>query len=328
MVALQNLKSINSGLAQSQNEISTGKTIATAKDNSAIWAISKVMESDVAGFNAVEDSLALGGSTVAVASAGAEQITNILKEMKEKVIAATGENVDYAKITSDVDALKAQVTSIIGASQFNGSNLLNADGGNITVLSSLDRAADGTVTAANIGVNSVNFEENLDLATVNVSSAEDADGSIDEIELLIQTAVNGAASLGAASKRIDDQSQFISKVTDAVKNGIGSMVYADMEAASARLVAAPSPETAFAKVAPRDIIESPYRMMFVVSCSISSTVWITLAFDEYARCVWIILVSSFATSVADSSKDFEITSPVGPSPASQRKYVPLSGEGR
>ena len=68
MVALQNLKSINSGLAQSQNEISTGKTIATAKDNSAIWAISKVMESDVAGFNAVEDSLALGGSTVAVAS--------------------------------------------------------------------------------------------------------------------------------------------------------------------------------------------------------------------------------------------------------------------
>ena len=182
MVALQNLKSINSGLAQTQNEISTGKTIGTAKDNSAIWAISKVMESDVAGFNAVEDSLALGGSTVAVASAGAEQITNILKEMKEKVIAATGENVDHAKITADVNALKAQVTSIIGASQFNGSNLLNADGGNITVLSSLDRAADGTVTAANISVTSVNFEDNLDLTTVNVSSAANADASIDDIE--------------------------------------------------------------------------------------------------------------------------------------------------
>ena len=237
MVALQNLKSINSGLAQTQNEISTGKTVGTAKDNSAIWAISKVMESDVAGFNAVEDSLALGGSTVAVASAGAEQITNILKEMKEKVIAATGENVDHAKITADVNALKAQVTSIISASQFNGSNLLNADGGNITVLSSLDRAADGTVTAANISVTSVNFEDNLDLTTVNVSSAANADASIDDIETLIQTAVNGAASLGAASKRIDDQSQFISKVTDAVKNGIGSMVDADMEAASARLQA-------------------------------------------------------------------------------------------
>ena len=154
------------------------------------------MESDVAGFNAVEDSLALGGSTVAVASAGAEQITNILKEMKEKVIAATGENVDHAKITADVKALKAQVTSIIGASQFNGSNLLNADGGNITVLSSLDRAADGTVTAANISVTSVNFEDNLDLTTVNVSSAANADASIDDIETLIQTAVISAFNNG------------------------------------------------------------------------------------------------------------------------------------
>ena len=145
MVALQNLKAVSAGLEKTQDEISTGKTIGAAKDNSAIWAISKVMESDVAGFNAIKDSLALGESTVAVASAGAEQITDLLKEMKEKVVAATGENVDHSKITADVSALKDQITSIIGASQFNGSNLLNADGGNFTVLSSLDRDATGGV---------------------------------------------------------------------------------------------------------------------------------------------------------------------------------------
>ena len=59
MVALQTLKSINSNLSQTQGEISTGKSIATAKDNSAVWAISKVMESDVSGFNAISDSLSL-----------------------------------------------------------------------------------------------------------------------------------------------------------------------------------------------------------------------------------------------------------------------------
>lgn len=137
MVALQNLKNVNAGLAKTQNEISTGKEIGTAKDNSAIWEISKVMESDVSGFKAVSDSLNLRKSTVAVASAGAEQITEVLKEMKEKVIAATGENVDHAKITADVDELEAQITSIISASQFNGANLLNTDGGDITVISSL-----------------------------------------------------------------------------------------------------------------------------------------------------------------------------------------------
>ncbi|MCK4713416.1 MAG: flagellin, partial [Marinosulfonomonas sp.] len=45
MVALQTLKSINSNLGTIQSEISTGKSISSAKDNSAIWAISKVMES-------------------------------------------------------------------------------------------------------------------------------------------------------------------------------------------------------------------------------------------------------------------------------------------
>ena len=69
MVALQTLKGINGDLVKTQNAISTGKDIAGAKDNSAIWAISKVMESDVAGFNAVSDSLALGEATVQVASA-------------------------------------------------------------------------------------------------------------------------------------------------------------------------------------------------------------------------------------------------------------------
>lgn len=237
MVALQTLKSINSNLTDTQNAISTGKTIANAKDNSAVWAISKVMESDVAGFQAVSESLSLGESTVAVASAGAEQITNILNTMKEKVVAATGENVDHSKITADVDELKAQITSIISASQFNGANLLNTAGGDITVLSSLDRDSGGTVTAANITVSSVDFEATLDLTTIDVSSSTAADTSLAAMETLIQTAVDGTAALGASSKRIGDQNDFVSKVTDAIKTGIGSLVDADMEEASAKLQA-------------------------------------------------------------------------------------------
>ena len=237
MVALQTLKGINQNLEKTQSEISTGKEIAGAKDNSAIWAISKVMESDVSGFQAVSDSLALGESTVAVALAGAEQITNILNEIKGKVVAATGENVDYAKLTADVTELTNQVTSIINASQFNGMNLLNDDGVNLTVLSSIDRDNTGTVTASNITVAAVDFTSNLDLTDIDVSDSTQAEASIVNIEAHIQTAVDGAAALGASSKRITDQSGFVTKVMDAMKSGIGSLVDADMEAASARLQA-------------------------------------------------------------------------------------------
>ncbi|XDA98450.1 flagellin [Sulfitobacter sp. LCG007] len=237
MVALQTLKTTNMQLEKAQSAIATGKDITGAKDNSAIWAISKVMESDVSGFKAVSSALSLGESTVAVALAGAEQITDILKDIKEKVVAGTGENVDYTKLTADITSKVAQVTSIVNASQFNGMNLLNDDGVDLTVLSSIDRDNTGAVTAANITVSAVDFTTNLDLSDIDVSDATLAEASIALIEAHIQTAVDGAAALGASAKQIQDQGTFIGKVMDAMTAGIGSLVDADMEAQSARLQA-------------------------------------------------------------------------------------------
>jgi flagellin len=78
MIALQTMKSISANLSKTTSDISTGKTVATAKDNAAVWAISKVMEADVAGFKGISDSLALGSSTVAVARQAAETVTTLL----------------------------------------------------------------------------------------------------------------------------------------------------------------------------------------------------------------------------------------------------------
>jgi len=241
MVALQTLKSINNSLAKTQSEIATGKTIATAKDNSAIWAISKVMEADVAGFKQISDQLSLGESTVAVASAASEQITNVLTDIKELVVAATSESADHTKIGTDITALTEQVTAIISAAQFNGANLLVADvdgngASSLTVLSSLDRSG-GAVTASTISIASVDFENNIDLSDIDVSDATTAVASLANIETHLQTAINGAASLGSAARRLEDQGNFVSKLTDAMKSGIGTMVDADMEEASARLQA-------------------------------------------------------------------------------------------
>ncbi|MFK7867941.1 MAG: flagellin, partial [Roseobacter sp.] len=157
MVALQTLKSINSNLGKVQSEISTGKTVESAKDNAATWAISKVMQSDVAGFEAISDSLALGSSTVGVALNAAESITDLLTEIKGKVVNSQEANVDREKIQADIEALTNQIGSIAGAAQFNGLNLLsNSDvadtgSGTVEVLSSLDRSATG-VTASDIAV--------------------------------------------------------------------------------------------------------------------------------------------------------------------------------
>lgn len=183
MVALQTLKSINSNLGKIQSEISTGKTVETAKDNAAVWAISKVMQSDVSGFAAISDSLALGEATVGVAMNGAGAITDLLTEVKGKVVNAQESNVDRDKIQTDIEALTSQIKSIVGAAQFNGLNLLNgSDTAAVDVLSSLDRDANGNVSTGQISVDRTNLNASAVLAS--------------------ETAVAGGANGGTAATTI------------------------------------------------------------------------------------------------------------------------------
>lgn len=198
MVALQTLKSINSGLADTQKEISTGKRVANAKDNSAVWAISKVMEADVKGFKGISDSLNLGQSTVAVARQAAETTTELLTEIKGKIVAAQEENVDRDKIQTDIDALRNQISAVVGAAQFNGLNLLSntdtaAGSGSINVLASLDRSGSG-VTASDITV--AKQDLGTGASSIDVASASATAAASDELSGAANTAA--VALTGAA----------------------------------------------------------------------------------------------------------------------------------
>ncbi|MCC5987508.1 MAG: flagellin [Pararhodobacter sp.] len=158
MVALQTMRGINRDMADTQNQIATGMKVGSAKDNAAVWAISRVMESDVQGFKAIQESLSLGESTVAVARQATETVTSLLTEMKGKIVAAQEENVDRAKIQTDITQLQEQISSVVNSAQFNGLNLVNGASSNpVNVLSSLDRAADGTVSSSAIAVTTHNL---------------------------------------------------------------------------------------------------------------------------------------------------------------------------
>lgn len=151
MVALQTLKSINTNLSDIQSQISTGKKVESAKDSASIWAISKIMESDVKGFKGISESLSLGESSVAVARNAAETVTDLLTDIKSKIVAAQEENVDRDKIQTDITKLRDQISSVVNAAQFNGLNLVKGTE-DVDILSSLDRASDGSVTASNIAI--------------------------------------------------------------------------------------------------------------------------------------------------------------------------------
>ncbi|MCV2446085.1 flagellin [Paracoccus sp. DMF] len=243
MVALQTLKSINSNLAKTQNEISTGKTVANAQDNAAVWSISKVMESDQSVFKTIQSNLNLAEAVVTTGRDGAEQVEELLNEMRALASGAGSDASKFATMNSQIVAKKDQITAIVNASQLNGVNLLKTNPlpgeTDFSVLASVDRTS-GTVatTAVSITVASVDFEADIVGATITtITDSATAATALGEIEALLDIANTGATALGTAAKRINDQSSFVSKLADNLAAGSGALVDADMEEASARLQA-------------------------------------------------------------------------------------------
>lgn len=126
--ALSVLRSTNRQMEVSQNAIITGKKVNTARDNPAVWAISKSIRSDLVGFQSVSESLGMAMSTVAVARNGGEKITELLMSAKDVFVRAKAPGADHTKLQTELSEINDQINTIAEASSFSGVNLLeNSD---------------------------------------------------------------------------------------------------------------------------------------------------------------------------------------------------------
>ena len=236
MVALQNLNRTNSDLATTQTRINTGLKVANAKDNGAIWAIAQGMRSESNSLNAVKDSLQRGQSTLDVAMAAGESVSDLLSQMKEKALAASDEGLDTesrSKLNADFKSLRDQIGKVIENAKFNGVNLLDGSG-NITALANADASSTLTVSGQDMSLGgsivSVSDTDTIGTQTTASDMLTDIQDSIDAVSTAL-------ASLGTGSKSLETHLNFIGKLQDTLDAGVGNLVDADLAKESARLQA-------------------------------------------------------------------------------------------
>ncbi|WP_289298383.1 flagellar hook associated protein, partial [uncultured Reyranella sp.] len=161
MSALQTLRTIGQNMEMTQDRVSSGLRVGEASDNAAYWSIATTMRSDNGALSAVQDALGLGAAKVDTAYSGMESSIDVVKEIKNKLVAAREPGVDKAKIQEEITQLQDQLKSIASSSSFSGENWLQAkisDGaGNLTdvtkqVVGSFIRDAGGNVSVKTINV--------------------------------------------------------------------------------------------------------------------------------------------------------------------------------
>ena len=125
--ALQTLRSLSAGLDATQRRVATGLRVEAASDNAAYWSIATTMRSDNKAILAVSDALGLSAAMTDVTYSAMESVSDLLSEFKAKLVAASHDGVDKAKIQTELEQLKQQVVTVAQAASFNGVNWLNTN---------------------------------------------------------------------------------------------------------------------------------------------------------------------------------------------------------
>ena len=234
MVALQNLNETSRALEVTQNRVNTGKSVSSAKDNGAIFAIATGMRADMGALNSVRSSIERGKSVIDVALAAGDTISKALEEQKALAVAIQSvPNTSASAIAylADYNALGVEITAALGAATFDSVNLfsLGTATNSLVVQTGLAstqtvHSGTGTVTAATT------------LATVTGTKLY-ADATVANVETAMGLFNTKMAAIGSASKSLDRQATFVSKLQDALESGVGNLVDADLAKESARLTA-------------------------------------------------------------------------------------------
>ena len=235
MVALQNLNATNNMLAEVQNRVNTGLKISGPKDNGAIYAIAQGMRADVQAFNAVTTSLNRSISVVDTGIAAGTSVSDLLKEMKEKALAAKDGAIDAnarAAYNADFIALRDQITKTLANAAFDGSNLVTATTSNLQALANADGTSFVTATGRNLSLGG----SIVTVAAAGViSTAATASTMVATIEASLNALNLALAQLGTDSKKLGIHKSFVAKLSDELNKGIGNLVDADLATESARL---------------------------------------------------------------------------------------------
>ncbi|RYE52178.1 MAG: hypothetical protein EOP18_11170 [Rhizobiaceae bacterium] len=247
--AIANLRTINANLAETQNRISTGLKVASAKDNAYLWRTASTIRTDLNTYEAVTTSLSTAKAAVDTAALAAEEIGSALSQIQTKIGAyqSTTDATAKTQIMVEVAALQARITNALTVST--GTNLLD----NTTAYNySQSVAADGTVTlssltptdlktlVSNTAISAATPAITTFLTTFTASDIDLTGGAAaitSDLTAAVTAASNYSAKLGSLSKQIDSQVAFTKSLAGVKESALSTLVDADMEEESAKLQA-------------------------------------------------------------------------------------------
>lgn len=231
-VALRSLNRTNNALAKVQNRVSTGLKVIGAKDDASSFAIAQGIRAEVKAVGAVQQGINNAKGVASVALAGVTEISNLLGDIKKKIIEGmnpANTSSQQAILAADYTELVANVKNFVDNATFNGKNIISStDGVNV-----IADTSGGTLAITGQDMAQV-F---TDLNAAGLTDAAAAALALVVANTQIDTVNTALAGLGSDFRALEFQDNFLNAIADALTEGLGAIVDADLAKESAELQA-------------------------------------------------------------------------------------------
>ncbi|WP_288050043.1 flagellin [Acidiphilium sp.] len=252
MVGVETLNSINTSLNNVQNQISTGYSVSSAVDNGAAFAVAQSVRTNMAGLTAANQQLGDTQGLLATTNTALTNISNLMQSMDATLVNLSSSTISTSQKSQYVAQFSSQLQNLqyyIKGASYNGKALIGASSGTLASSSSsftstaLQVSSDASGGQIKIAAQSMTTVY-LALSKIGTSLGTASAGSTTITNWMtaggtFSTQVSNVGSYlntyGNLTNQVDAQITYNQNKMDALSNGLGALVDANMAAESAKL---------------------------------------------------------------------------------------------
>jgi flagellin-like hook-associated protein FlgL len=223
-------------ISQTQNRLATGKKVNSALDNANSFFTAQGLDNRANDLSSLLDSMSNGVSTIQAANNGITAITKLVQSAQSLVSQAqqTTDAPTKASLSTQFNALLAQIGQLAGDSGFNGVNLLGGD--SLTVNLNETATSSTTVTGVNYKVASA-APLSIANAANNWASAADITVATTALSAALTSLRSESQILSASLSTVQIREDFTKATITTLQSGSDNLTLADSNQEGANLLA-------------------------------------------------------------------------------------------
>lgn len=203
MTVQRNIAANQKELSRSLGRLSSGQRIVTASDDAAGLSLSNNLEAEIRGLRQASRNANDGVSFVQTAEGSLNEVSNILIRLRELGVQAASDTIGDTErgfLDKEYQNLKQEVDRIAQVTNFNGRQLLNGSGGDLSFQVGTHKGENHVITYQTDQANAT--ASKIGISGAGVASKSNALDSLEDVDKAINTVNEYRASLGATQNRL------------------------------------------------------------------------------------------------------------------------------